>query len=201
MATLAHTKSHYRGPNAAGYDAHRLRQPKWKAENEAFRELIEGQKGPVLDIPVGTGRFIPTYKVMGVDFIGIDYNEDMLAIAGKKFRGSDLRQGDITNIDLPDKSVETTVCVRILNLMSEKEMQKAIGELCRVTRSTIIFTMRTGEAVVSRPGQRGQTQRRIAMERAFWNTGFHMDRRIELLKSNYHMYRLCAGSTSSAPTE
>jgi ubiquinone/menaquinone biosynthesis C-methylase UbiE len=192
-ASAARARAYYRGTVAAQYDAKRQRQEKWRCENDAVADLLEGAAGRVLDIPVGTGRFLSLYRGVGLAVIGMDANRDMLAQARKKDRRSDLRLGDIFAIDLPDKAVETAVCVRLLNLMGEAEMQMALRELQRVASKRIVLSMRTGVVAKHKPGARGQTQRHAAFLDAL--DGWRVDTSRRILKNNYRIYRLvpCEG--------
>jgi SAM-dependent methyltransferase len=129
----------YRGRTAEIYDQ-RSGSPKWHAE-EAAMERFLGAIGPganVLDVPVGTGRFLAAYRRHGMTAIGMDVSEDMMAQARLKVPDADLRVGNILDIGLPAKSVDVAVAVRILSWLTIDEMKVALAELSAVARTWII---------------------------------------------------------------
>ncbi len=141
------TSERYFGQRAKEYDKQRSWKPKWKAEEQAVRELLEPLKAGtrILDIPCGTGRFIPLYKRFAA--ICLDVSEEMLLqVRGEPDCSSlQVRTGDIFDIHLPDKSIDVSISIRFMNLIKPSDMKLALKELARVTRATIAFTMRIGD--------------------------------------------------------
>lgn len=136
--------SEYRGAKAAKYDAVRKDKKKWKDEHDTIhlfmRDLKPGTK--VLDVPVGTGRMLKFFEKSGFDVTGVDSSEDMLALAGKlKVKNVILKQGDATKLEFKDKSFDAVLCLRLLHLVPEKEMQKIMKELTRVAKGLMIVTI------------------------------------------------------------
>src|SRR5690606_38134070 len=72
------TRRKYRGEIAAGYEARRRLQVKWKAEDRIVREMLSElpPETVLLDIPVGTGRFIPFYEERDFRVIGLDVRSE-----------------------------------------------------------------------------------------------------------------------------
>lgn len=131
-------RNKYFGRTAEIYDG-RANSPKWAAEDAAMsRFLDQTGSGTLLDIPVGTGRFLAEYAKRGISAIGMDVSRDMMAQARLKAPDADLRYGDILAIDMPDKSVDVAVAVRIMSWLTLDEMRKALSELARVSRQWII---------------------------------------------------------------
>lgn len=139
----------YRGQAAIDYDARRSRRTKWQREQEAVAQLLSRLPAgsSLLDVPVGTGRFIDLYKAHGLTATGIDVSNDMLAEAARKAEPLDyampLRQGDIRRIDAPDASFDTVLCVRFLNWVDTPTLGSVLDELCRVGRRRLILSIRT----------------------------------------------------------
>lgn len=129
----------YTGRTAEIYDG-RAGQPKWRVENDAMARFLDriGAGASVLDIPVGTGRFLVDYRTRGMPAIGMDVSQDMMAQARLKVPDADLRYGDILAIDMPDASVDAAVAVRIMSWLKIAEMRQALSELARVSRRWII---------------------------------------------------------------
>lgn len=149
-----HNAKEYYGEGAKIYDKKRLRQKKWWKEATLFEDLLANEKPgtTLLDVPYGTGRFIYFYEKHAFNVIGVDLSADMLAEARAKTLSPRIicRQGDITKLELPDKSVDIAVCIRLFNWLSIEDVKKAIKELQRVAREKIIFTVRVRNHVRAR---------------------------------------------------
>lgn len=76
----------YRGSRAGKYDARRQTADKWIAEQKIIQgwlaELPAGSE--VLDLPVGTGRFLDCYQERQLKFHGADLSADMLYTSARK---------------------------------------------------------------------------------------------------------------------
>jgi SAM-dependent methyltransferase len=183
----------YRGPIAHGYEAKRVGQPKWAAENAAVGAVL--RRFPpgttVLDIPVGTGRFLPLYADLGLSVTGLDISKDMLRIARDKGHGFDLRTGDIFAIDMPDKSVDVAVSIRIMNLIGPDDMARALGELQRVARRSILFNLR-----IWTPGTRFRhTQRAEILDKSL-QPGWRIEGDTRLHEPDFRLFHLSCSSCS-----
>ncbi len=131
---------HYRGSVARTYEARRA-GPLWNAEQKAVERAIRSwDKGAtVLDVPVGTGRFLPLYDKYGLRAVGVDVSPDMLHEAKKKGARASLHQASIYNLPFSDASFDHAVCFRILNWMALDEVQQALAEVRRVTACTLLL--------------------------------------------------------------
>jgi predicted TPR repeat methyltransferase len=157
LATLAGAdqfRDRYLGETAKTYDANRSTSAKWKLEH-AFvdRQLASLQPGAsVLDIPVGTGRFVSIYKARGLKAVGLDSSPDMLAEAAAKARTAgldiDLRQADALALPYRDPVFDAVVCVRMLNFFRADELKTVLSGLVAASRGLIVLTLRvTDESV------------------------------------------------------
>jgi ubiquinone/menaquinone biosynthesis C-methylase UbiE len=139
------TARKYSGAMAAGYERKRMKQQRWHEENALVAAMLSSQKlNSVLDVPVGTGRFLRLYRKLNLACVGIDSSPAMLALARRKRQPGQLLIGDARQLLLEDKAVDATVCVRFLDLIEEHAMRQVVAELCRVTRTCIILTIRLG---------------------------------------------------------
>ena len=69
---------------ANSYDTDREGEDHWIKENEFVRKYFESHSAVnILDLPVGTGRFLPFYPVQSNVF-GVDISEHMLEQARLK---------------------------------------------------------------------------------------------------------------------
>lgn len=125
----------YYGRHATEYETQRRKNPLWQREHDAVAELLH--RGPVLDVPIGTGRYIPIYLERGLGFSGVDISEDML---GEALKRADFphQVGTITDLPFLDDEFGTAVCTRLMNWLSPDDMRKAVYELLRVAREAII---------------------------------------------------------------
>lgn len=135
----------YHGDTATSYDAERERSRGWQYEQDA----VEAQVGNfpagsrVLDVPVGTGRFLAAYEQYGLQAVGVDVSSSMIAEARKKSPGADLREGSILELPFPDDSFDCVVCIRFLNWIGGEVLDQCVAELARVSRGAIICDIAT----------------------------------------------------------
>lgn len=154
----------YHGAIAEGYDAKRVESPKWTAEQSIIQDMLMDllPGATVLDIPIGTGRFLPFYVQRGLNVLGADISDDMLrqaaAKAGPLIRqnpayGARIKLGirDVRDLKLPEKSVEAAVMCRLTRWLSPEDCQQAIRELTRVAHRRVVFTARIANHPHARP--------------------------------------------------
>jgi ubiquinone/menaquinone biosynthesis C-methylase UbiE len=142
----------FEGMVADEYDVKRAEQPKWAWEQGVIESMLDDlpDKSWVLDIPVGTGRFLPYYASRGFVVRGQDISPTMLGKAAAKAEGLGFREaqltleeGDARRLDLADNSVDAALMIRLTRWLTPDECRKAIAELTRVARKKVIFTART----------------------------------------------------------
>lgn len=139
----------YTGSVATGYDAKRVESPKWAAEQAIIEGIIDSfPKGSfVLDVPVGTGRFVPAYERNDHKWVGVDLSNDMLAEASAKVTKPEfakLLSGDVTRLDefASEGAVDLVVMCRLTRWLSQVQRMVALKQLQRVARQKIAFTAR-----------------------------------------------------------
>ena len=91
----------------------------------------------ILDIPLGTGRFLQCYEKGEHFVIGVDKSKDMLLQAKKKAANSNLVQmmlGEAEHIPLGDKSVDYAICIRLFNWVPQLVLKQMLIELQRVAK-------------------------------------------------------------------
>lgn len=124
----------YYGETAANYDSGRQHKAKWRAEIDAVGAFLT--EGPVLDVPFGTGRFVPIYQEKGLQFLGVDKSPDMLSIAQAKYPGVNAVLGSA--FDLPDGKFGTVVCVRFLEWMPVEKAKLVLNRLRKLAPEIIV---------------------------------------------------------------
>jgi ubiquinone/menaquinone biosynthesis C-methylase UbiE len=184
------TAEKYRGGIAETYEAQRAGREKWIAEDRVLRSMLSDLTAgtEILDIPVGTGRFLPFYDAMGFKAVGMDISSDMLTRARAKRSGADLRTGDIFKIDLPDKAVDVAVAIRIMNLIDASDLKKAFAELQRVARSRVVTNIR-----IWKEGTKYRRPQSMAAIVDAVQTGWSITRDEEIHQDDFRMFMLCAG--------
>lgn len=86
----------------------------------------------VLDVACGTGDVSLALKKRGMEVVGVDISDKMLAIAGKKVPGVDFVDGDASDLPFPDSTFDAvTVAFGIRNF---DKRDKCICELRRVLK-------------------------------------------------------------------
>lgn len=203
MVSIAQTSKKYRGRKAETYDAVRKRQVRWRLENEAVeRMLMALRPRSVLDCPVGTGRFIATYRgIDSIDYVlGIDASKEMLVLAGRRVRRGDqisLVRGTMPEC-LADYAMlaentltggyDVAVCVRFLDLIEEEAMRQVVGELLRVARRAVILTIRWGEDYV--PKVNTATHDRNGFKRLVRRLGWRIEETVPIFDAGWVVMRL-----------
>jgi ubiquinone/menaquinone biosynthesis C-methylase UbiE len=145
---------YYTGDVAAGYEEFRRASKSWQAEDAAVRQIFDSidlpSGAPILDVPVGTGRFIPFFSSRGYRLLGLDLSPEMVAAARAKASScsscnAEISTGDATSLNLPDKSVDAAVSVRFLVHLELPTVETVLTELARVSRRYVIAHVRVRE--------------------------------------------------------
>jgi demethylmenaquinone methyltransferase/2-methoxy-6-polyprenyl-1,4-benzoquinol methylase len=99
--------------------------------------LFQGLSGRLLDAGVGTGRNFPFYPP-GSEVVGIDLSPAMLVRAERRQPTAaapvELRQMDVTRLDLPDRSFDAAVATFLFCTLPEELQVPAMRELRRVVK-------------------------------------------------------------------
>ncbi|MBQ4854608.1 class I SAM-dependent methyltransferase [Rhodanobacter sp. B2A1Ga4] len=125
---------------AASYPAH-AHNPVMQAEERAMLGLmpatLHGQA--VLDVGCGSGRYmLHALRRGAARVIGVDLSSPMLARAGVELAAwqagadIDLVQGSLEALPVPDARANLTLCGLVVGHLDD--LQRALAELCRVTR-------------------------------------------------------------------
>lgn len=184
----------------------------WRDEQIGRSALAcAGDPGLVLDLPCGVGRFLP---LLGEQpnriIIAADNSADMLEVASQH---QPLRLGGRVQylqtsafaIDMPENSVDTIFCMRLLHHIASAENRLVmLREFHRVCRDTLIVSLwvdgnikawkrRRLELKRAQSGQQGQNQNRFILakttaESEFASTGFSIVKHYDFLPL-YAMWR------------
>ena len=129
---------------ARDYEKDREVESHWQREEEFIKAYLAGRDVEnLLDIPVGTGRFFQHYTRVK-NLIGVDISEEMLSEALKKVpllpktTAISLERGDVFQLRFDDAQFDLTIVWRLLHLLPQNLLEKAISELCRVTKGELV---------------------------------------------------------------
>jgi SAM-dependent methyltransferase len=130
----------YYGKRAFEYDEIRMKKEKWFEENAAVDKLLEPfARKKVLDVPVGTGRYVGSYTKYDQEVIGVDVSMDMMREAFDKFEGAgieyELVQGSILE---PLPPADIAVCTRLFNHLTLDECRLAMKNMITACEFVII---------------------------------------------------------------
>ena len=198
MVSIRQTSLKYHGEKAKTYDAIRTKQARWAFENQLVGNWLEDLKPKtVFDCPVGTGRFVADYVKLGADVTGMDISNEMLKLADQKVKRAKgaqyirLVQGDATKTGLKDKSVDVSVCVRFLDLIDEDAMRATMTELARITKRTIICTIRLGDKYVpkSNTAEHDSKKFRALVKKL----GFSIEKSEQFREGSWHVFQIKRG--------
>lgn len=138
-------RDYYTGGTAIDYEASRIHKSQWRMEEEVLSTMLDHalpHGGRVLDVPIGTGRFLELYKNRGLAVTGLDVSADMMAQAEDEARrlGMDaqISLGDATALpDLGD-SVSLVVCIRLMTLVDFATVSQVLAEARRCSPLVLV---------------------------------------------------------------
>ena len=139
-------RHHYAGQYAAEYDRTRtgtaIHRKRWQSELEAVHEMLTLLKKNAhwLDVPCGTGRFIPILRKHGCTMIGLDISEDMLRQIPREYLDGhqDVRTeiGDAEHLRFSDDTFDYVLSMRFFNIVPDRVRRNALKEYAIGTRMT-----------------------------------------------------------------
>ena len=91
-----------------------------------------GAEAPVCDLGCGPGHIGAFLADLGLDVVGVDLSEGMVAQARRSYPSLRFSQGDMTALDLPDRSLSGIACFYALIHIPRSRVPVALGEMHRV---------------------------------------------------------------------
>jgi SAM-dependent methyltransferase len=168
---LPFTDRYDRRQSLAYFHRHRStlarRLSNWRDMQVAREALkIAGDPALVLDLPCGAGRFWPLLaEHPGRTILGADSSADMLNVA-RSMQPPELvarvqtMQTSAFAIDLPDASVDSVFCMRLLHHIPESRHRlRMLQEMARVTRDSVIVSLWVDGNYMARRRQRLEARR------------------------------------------
>jgi ubiquinone/menaquinone biosynthesis C-methylase UbiE len=138
----------YYKARAQNYNKKRLKQDWWHVEQSAMEALLETlPRGlSVVDIPFGTGRFVPYYDKFGYRIAGLDASADMIGAAraalGPLYDKCSCTVGDAMDLPYADSAFDLVVSTRFLrDIVTFGMAKKMLAEMARVTSKYAIIQL------------------------------------------------------------
>jgi ubiquinone/menaquinone biosynthesis C-methylase UbiE len=138
----------YFGKRAQQYDLQRASKPLWSSEQEIVGNYIRSLPSywTVLDVPFGSGRFVPFYREREMPVTGVDISKDMLEAARCKF-GSDehitMLAAPAEALPFSDLSFDALICHRFVKWLPTLDHVRAVlREFDRVTRTEMLVQVK-----------------------------------------------------------
>ena len=118
----------------------------------AFVELVGVAAGPVADVGCGPGRVGAMLAAHGLDVVGVDVSEAMLAVARRAHPGIRFEAGRLTALPFPDGSLAGAVCWYSIIHTPPEHLDEVSSEIVRVLcghgHLLVAFQAGDGEGVV-----------------------------------------------------
>ena len=132
---------------ATSYDADREGEDHWTRENEFIKKYFETNFAVnILDLPVGTGRFLPFYPAQS-NVLGVDISEHMLEQSRLKLPGAAVKSvalqiADAESLNFVETaSIDVIVCFRLMHLIKGEKRLEVFKEFGRVLRGELLLQL------------------------------------------------------------
>lgn len=137
-------KNAYHGDVVTNYERDRETEDIWPVEQQWMERWIKTlpPRARVLDLPVGTGRFVEAMLSHGLRVHGSDISADMLRSTEKRGGGSPdltLSQSDVEALPFAADAFDAVVCWRLFHLLPPAVAGRALSELARVCKGTLVL--------------------------------------------------------------
>ena len=131
------------------YERKRQRQEWWHVEQREMQELLDllPRNLSVVDVPFGTGRFVPYYLDRGYQIHGLDASHDMLsaahrALGDEAYSKCTCVTGTASKLPYSDEQFDLLVSTRFLrDIVVFSEAQTMLAEMARVTKKYAIIQL------------------------------------------------------------
>ena len=142
-------------------------------------EIINRRHGRVLEVGVGTGLSLPTYR-RSLEIVGIDLSPEMLdkarerVVADRLTNVTGLHEMDAGDLKFPDASFDTVVAMYVMTVVPDPEkVMRELSRVCRPGGEVLIVNHFSAD-----DGMRGWVERRMApfADKLGWRPVFDVER-------------------------
>ena len=137
----------YKSKVVENYERLRKKDRYWSWENDFLKSFLAKSKNlnSIIDIPIGTGRFLEFYKKYTFDIYGVDISADMLKKTKEKIlkynleKRVTLKKHNISSNDFIMSNAKVTICFRLFHLLKKSEIKIVIENFAKFTDEKIIL--------------------------------------------------------------
>jgi len=117
--------------------------PDVTADIDYALEAVRRDDGSVLDAPCGRGRLLKAVggRAPAARICGVDVNLDMVVRARRDVAGARVLVGSVYALPFRDRHFDVVLCNE--SFMHFDDPRRALGELCRVARERVYFSVTT----------------------------------------------------------
>ncbi|WP_171163453.1 bifunctional 2-polyprenyl-6-hydroxyphenol methylase/3-demethylubiquinol 3-O-methyltransferase UbiG [Streptomyces sp. I05A-00742] len=138
----------------------------------------------LLDLGCGTGRHVEHFTGAGIDCVGVDYQDGMIAFARSRRPGPDFRTGDMRSLRL-GRTFDAITCLgwALSNLHTNDDIARSVTTFATHARRGTLLFLHVPNAIATPEGEAFQRHFTIATP-AFTATAeatYTLDRRHQLL--------------------
>jgi len=127
---MAKTRQDY---NLIAGDFSRTRNRVWEELEFLEKYVYDNEK--ILDVGCGNGRLYELFKERTVDYYGIDFSEELVGIAGKRYPQFKFQVADALNLPFPASFFDKVFGIAIFHHIPSKELRaRFLKEIKRVLR-------------------------------------------------------------------
>ena len=110
-----------------------------KGDKENYNEILDAGCGNG-EFSISLSQLFPASKITG-----IDYSEDMITLSehAKEDKGNiEFKVADFLNTPFDNNDFDITVCINVIHHIHKKDLDKAIEEIARITKKTVILEIK-----------------------------------------------------------
>jgi len=117
--------------------------PDFTADVDYALRAVRPSDRRVLDAPCGRGRVLKAVRSLGstAELYGLDVNREMVAQVRRDVPGAHALAASLYAIPFPTRSFDAVLCHE--SVMHLDDPRAALGELCRVSRDRVYFSVTT----------------------------------------------------------
>ena len=120
--------------NLIASDFSRTRNRVWEELEFLEKYVYDNEK--ILDVGCGNGRLYELFKERTIDYYGVDFSEELIGIAGKRYPQFKFQVADAFNLPFPASFFDKVFSVAVFHHIPSKELRmKFLKEIKRVLKS------------------------------------------------------------------
>lgn len=106
-----------------------------RRDTGALASLLEPLRGPILDIPCGTGVYATAFMQIGYEVVAADASLPMLEVTGQREPGTYRVLCDISHLPFRDGTFDAVMTIRLFSHYPKDDIGRMLLELKRAIKS------------------------------------------------------------------